>query len=83
VDIDCGDSERRVGDLEPGSKDNVREDVGKLIGEVTSLKAKKCKKEFKFEHLMILTRIEQEGGNLMSRGVMLMSEQEREVMRVR
>ena len=57
VDIDCGGSERKVCDLEFCGKGNVRrEDVGELVGEVSSLKAKKCKKEFEFEHLVMLTR---------------------------
>jgi hypothetical protein len=53
IDIDCGGSGRRAGDLEFCDKGNVRrEDVGELVGEM-SRKAKKCERDFEFEHLVM------------------------------
>ena len=52
-------------DLEFCGSNVRREDVVELIDEVSSLKVKKCKKEFEFEHLMMLTR----KGNLTRKGI--------------
>ena len=62
MNIDYDDSERRIYDLKFCDKNNMRrKNMREFVDEMSSLKVKKCKKEFKFEYLMMLMR----KGNLM------------------
>jgi hypothetical protein len=58
MDIDGGGSRRRVGNLEFCDEGNVmrREDVGGLVGEVSSLKAKSVRETSSLNILVTLTR---------------------------